>query len=460
MKWTFGNKIFLILIFFGLLPLLTFSFYNYFLSSYFLKETIFSNLEEITTLLTKETEDFISNAFNDIMVLSENPILKSSKISLEEKSKELNKIVKYYPRFQDITFVDEYGNTLCSTSFRFYGKWQTNAWFEKAKEKKEIVMSEIYAISDPKEPILSFFAPVFDEEGKFSFLMAVQINMERFFEIFDRVKVGKEGYAFLINSRGDILTHPNREFLFDKISLNYPLKEAFEKKEGRIEFNFKNTDFVATFKNVALNQIGKVETPKWQTIVVQPKKEAFVLLNSLKKQIYLLTLIFFLFIIFLSVFLSGLISQPLKELTLATEKIAKGNFDVQIKSKRTDEFGELAKFFNQMAKKLGEYFFVLEESKKVLEIRVEAKTKQLRELVEQQEEIIKERTRQLQQKVEELENAKKELEEKITELERFRKITVGRELKMIELKQEIERLKKEIEKYKTEYGSNKFKNYV
>jgi methyl-accepting chemotaxis protein len=447
MKWTFRSEIFLILTFFGLLPLVIFSFNSFFLSSSFLKEKIFSNLEEITRLLDAETEEFISNSFNNIVILSENPILKSSKISLEEKSKELNKIIKYYPRFKDITFIDKEGNTLCSTSFKFYGKWKSNVWFQKANEKKEIVMSEIYAISDPKEPILSFFAPVFDEEGKFSFLMAVQINMERFFEIFDRVKVGKEGYAFLINSRGDILAHPNREFLFDKISLNYPLKEAFEKKEGRIEFNFKNTDFVATFKNVALNQISKVETPKWQIIVVQPKKETFTLLNSFKRQIYLLILIFFIFIIFVSVFLSKTISQPLKELTFATEKIAKGDFNVQIKAKRNDEFGELADSFNQMVKKLFEYSFALEESKKVLEIKIKARTKELRELIERQEEIIKERTRQLQEKIQELEKTKKELEKKLTELEGFRRMTVGRELKMIELKKEIKRLRDELNKH-------------
>jgi methyl-accepting chemotaxis protein len=436
MRWTFGREIFLILIFFGLLPLLTFSLYNYFLLTRFLKETIFSNLEEMTKLLKAETEGFILNSFNDIAVLSENPILKSSKISLEEKSKELNKIIKYYPRFQDITFVDEDGNTLYSTSFKFYGKWKTNAWFQKAKEKKEIVMSEIYAISDPKNPILAFFAPVFDEQGKFSFLMAVQINMERFFEIFDRAKLGKEGYAFLINSRGDILAHPKREFLFDKISPNYPLKEAFEKREGRVEFSFNNTDFVGTFKNVVLNQSNKVEPPKWQIILVQPKKEAFVLLDSLKKQIYSLALIFFLFVIFLSMFFSRLISQPLKELTFATEEIAKGNFEIQIKSKRTDEFGELAKTFNQMVKKLAEYSSTLEDAKTVLEIKVQARTRELRNLIERQEEIIKERT--------------KELQEKIVELERFNRLAVGRELKMIELKEEIERLKKELEKYKSQ----------
>ena len=71
----------------------------------------------------------------------------------------------------------------------------------------------------------------------------------------------------------------------------------------------------------------------------------------------------------------------------------------------------------------------IEETKTVLEIIVEAKTRALRELNETLEDQVKTRTQELQ--------------EQINELERWRRLAVGRELKMSELKREIRVLKGE-----------------
>lgn len=94
-----------------------------------------------------------------------------------------------------------------------------------------------------------------------------------------------------------------------------------------------------------------------------------------------------------------------------------------------------------IAKNLQDHFFDLldaqeeiETARAVLEIKVDARTRELKELSASLEEQVAERTSSLREKIE--------------ELERFNKLTVGRELKMISLKEEIEHLRQELKKIK------------
>jgi PAS domain S-box-containing protein len=93
---------------------------------------------------------------------------------------------------------------------------------------------------------------------------------------------------------------------------------------------------------------------------------------------------------------------------------------------------ELLTYQEKLEKEVKEKARELEEAKAVLEIKVKARKRELEELAQSLEEQVKTRT--------------KELQEKVQELEKFQKIAVGREVKMIELKQELERLKKELGK--------------
>lgn len=76
----------------------------------------------------------------------------------------------------------------------------------------------------------------------------------------------------------------------------------------------------------------------------------------------------------------------------------------------------------------------LEEIKTALEIKVGARIKELKELTENLEEQVKQRTRELQ--------------EKVQELEKFQKLAVSREIKMVELKKEIKEYEKKLEEQK------------
>ncbi|MCD5396467.1 MAG: HAMP domain-containing protein [Candidatus Pacebacteria bacterium] len=146
----------------------------------------------------------------------------------------------------------------------------------------------------------------------------------------------------------------------------------------------------------------------------------------------------FIFIVLLvtlfTIFFVSRIIKPLFELLQAAKKVGEGNLNVKIRPYTRDEIGQLAEEFNEMIKKLKESHEVLEDEKKVLEIRVKARTKELEELAQFLDEKVKERT--------------KELQERVKELEKFHKFTVGREIKMVELKNKIKKLEEELKKYK------------
>jgi HAMP domain-containing protein len=111
---------------------------------------------------------------------------------------------------------------------------------------------------------------------------------------------------------------------------------------------------------------------------------------------------------FFSIFLPILISRPMAKniikLRDASNQITQGNLDVKIDVNSRDEIGELAKSFASMGKNL------------------------------------KKSNIQIKEYINKVQKSEKQLQSKVEELEKFNKMVVGRELKMIELKKRVREL--------------------
>ncbi|MBI5912970.1 HAMP domain-containing protein [Candidatus Azambacteria bacterium] len=132
--------------------------------------------------------------------------------------------------------------------------------------------------------------------------------------------------------------------------------------------------------------------------------------------------------------LSRFFLRNLKPIALAVNEVALGNASVRAKIKGHDEIAQVGLVFNQMLDAIEKTGRELQDAQTKLtsintdlEQRVKERTGELEQLKAGLEQTVMERTQ--------------EMKEKMEELEKFKKLTVGRELKMIELKKEIEMLK-------------------
>ncbi|MCG2718064.1 MAG: hypothetical protein L6408_04420 [Nanoarchaeota archaeon] len=158
------------------------------------------------------------------------------------------------------------------------------------------------------------------------------------------------------------------------------------------------------------------------------------------------------------------VAERLKSVYSIFERTATGDFSVGIEiPEKEDEFTELLVGLKFMLEDLQELMRVKEEA--ATAVAVAAADKVRLEAVEKARSFIEEKAKKLEDSrsamiymMRDLKRATTELEKKIRDLERFQKVTMDREKRVLELKKEIKELKKQLESKKDSGGDKNGKS--
>jgi len=245
--------------------------------------------------------------------------------------------------------------------------------------KEGVFIKDAYTSRNRKIDSIAFSAPVFDEKGVvFLGVVVMRISIEELNKITtDRTGLGETCEIFLLNKDGYMITPSrflNNTFLKQKVGTFH----SGSKPEKYVTGYEHEVLLCKSYRGVEVLRVHThIPDMSWCLIAEIDEKEAFASVSKLRSTMLIMLGIFIAMAITLSILLSRAIIAPILKLRHGAEKIAAGDLDFKIATKKADEIGELSRSFDRMTSKLKKSGKELQSYSERLERIVEKKTGEL-----------------------------------------------------------------------------------
>jgi signal transduction histidine kinase len=181
-------------------------------------------------------------------------------------------------------------------------------------------------------------------------------------EVIVATHLGRAGYAYIVDSRGAPVAHPNfvvrNDYAGGRLKSLAVLPQVAEALESSVPTGSASG---RNFRHVrVLSAWATVPSTGWKVFFEQPESEVFAPLSGTVWRTVLLLLAFVAGAVALAVLLAGRLVRPIKRMQVAAAAIGGGAYQERIELDRRDELGDLAQTFNRMAVSLQELITGLE----------------------------------------------------------------------------------------------------
>ena len=201
------------------------------------------------------------------------------------------------------------------------------------------------------------------------------INLKFVWDVVSRIRIGDKGKAYAVDGNGYLVADPDIGLVLRKTDLSalpHVRVVSGGGKPGADAMESKDVTGIATLTSVAL-----IEPLNWRVFVEQPMSEVNAKLEASIARAALLLLAG----VFLSAFgalaLARGMMRPIRTLDEGARRIGSGDLDQKIDVRTGDELQGLAEQFNRMTGKLRESYAGLER-------KVDERTRELKNSLEQQ----------------------------------------------------------------------------
>ncbi|HSE05117.1 MAG TPA: GAF domain-containing protein [Methylomirabilota bacterium] len=299
---------------------------------------------------------------------------------LEQRRFDFYRLQRQVPPITEISYIDATGREQVRVSRLAMDVFGSNAdltadpRFTEARARR-LYRGPVYFRKE-SEP---YMAIAIGEGGQGGGVTAAEVNLKFIWDVVSQIKVGKAGQAFVVDGQGALIAHPDISLVLQKTDMARlaHVKAALTPGAGP----GAGEDSATVARNLkdqsVLTAHVTIPSLRWTVFVEQPLEEAFAPLAASVRRTAILELVGITLSVIVSLLLARTMVKPIRALQEGAARFGEGNLADRIAVRTGDELEGLAEQFNSMAARL-------QESYAGLERKVEERTHELSEALEQQ----------------------------------------------------------------------------
>jgi GAF domain-containing protein/sensor histidine kinase YesM len=297
--------------------------------------------------------------------------------SIEDRRFDALRLLKQVPAITELAQVDSTGIERLLVSRFAVNVVSGNADLSKDPKFTEAVANKVYHgpvyFRRESEPYMTLSLAGNRKDAGVSI---AEVNLKLIGDVVSQIKVGEHGQAYVVDTEGRLIAHPDISLVLRNTDMS-KLSQVQAARAGNANSGSDTQGALNIQGREVLTASAPIAPLGWTMFVELPVEEAYASLYQALQRLAIVLLGASILAVLAGIFLARRMIVPIQALRAGAERIGGGDFTQHISIKTGDEFEGLAAQFNEMGARLQESYADLEQ-------KVEARTRELSESLEQQ----------------------------------------------------------------------------
>jgi methyl-accepting chemotaxis protein len=231
------------------------------------------------------------------------------------------------------------------------------SWYQDGVASEDFILGDVYFDEDSQSYVVGASGVLRSQGGRIRGVAAADVYLDAISQIVSSVRIEETGGIFLVDNRTDtIIGHRDSALVGSKLS---------EVKDGL--YSYADAQIAGGTSGLSVYEgtyilIGQVPDSDWTAVAYVSRGEVLRELTSLTLTMLAVGLIAILAMALLvAAQVRRIIGRPVRELSAAAARIAKGELEESITYRSKDELGALADNFNRVTLRLRDYVRYIDE---------------------------------------------------------------------------------------------------